>query len=349
MAEISASDLLVLRARVDDMFTNSPQQLGVHTDSTTAQAILDNQTARFNKLDDYRKDNKIEVTWIDSCLLEVADCDDNCDLDEPELSTGAITYEPDLCKKSGFKVNETQLRGNDYNLDDFVVRGVAGALSKLDEWWAQQALSKLKTFAGVNIDPNPLIEYDDVTKSSSFEIPLDPADYTSVYNRLLMLMRNNMVNRMIDPYYVNDGSLWLPFASAQMRHQDAGGQGNLNILNQFDMSFDMLNFAKVGLDEHTFAISKGAVAMKTVNKNAPSLVNLGGSVGQTRYRVSSPTLQGVEYDAYYTLKCVDNEIFHIWRFETNGLIELSPLGCEIDFGGEPVQQTGVLAYAQPTD
>ena len=80
------------------------------------------------------------------------------------------------------------------------------------------------------------------------------------------------------------------------------------------------------------------------------MVELGGKVGQTRYRLKSPNLQGIEYDVVYQLTCKNGEIIHTWRFYLRGFFAQNPKGCPVtvQIGGVPtqVQSTGVLSYTK---
>ena len=343
--EFSASQLLELRMKAENAWTGSALDLSLKKNTEAAKAVLENQTARFSGFDNPDKDNKVKVTFINQCAVSVDDCEDNCSLDEPELSTGMKEYVPDICQKSGFSVDEEKLRTNDYNVEDLIIRGTAEALGKLDEFWSQVLLSKLDTFSGVNAYPAPW-SYNNTLKSTivpsaGFNIQMIP-----------FLLNQMALNNMGDTYFINDGSLFVDFYNAMINQGNLDGKGNANLVQQLKMYFDQINFGKSGVAENLFAINKNAVALKTVNRHKDMPMVLGGKVGQTRYTIKSPNLPGVKYDAYYELTCksVDGKdhIFHTWRFVTNGLIALNPESCPIEvyIEGVPttVQQTGVLAY-----
>ena len=346
--EFTPSQLMELRLKAETSWTGTAFELSKTKNVEAAKAVLENQTARFSGFDDPDKDRKVKVMWINSCGTEVEDCEDNCALDEQELSTAMKEYEPDLCKKTGFAIDEEKLRTNEYNMEELIVAGTTDQLGKLDEWLAQTTLAKLKTFAGVNTYPAPWT-YDNPNKTT--HIPNADWGLKAIPHILNQMTLNNMG----DTYFLNNGSLFIDFYNAMINEGNLDGKGNATIIKQLKMYFDQINFGKAGLTDDLFAINKNAVALKTVNRHHDVPRVIGGKVGQTRYTIKSPNLAGVKYDAYYELTCKTvggkDHLFHTWRFVVNGLVALNPTGCPItvSIGGIPttVSQTGVLSYSNP--
>lgn len=345
--DFSASQLLAIKLKAEQMWKDSRYEADFAPNAEAAKAVLQNQTAQFRELQNPEKDTQVVVTFINSCAIVAEDCTSNCDLTEDELESGSKTYEMDLCKKSGFSVDAEKLRTNTYELNEIAARGMASAIKVLDEWWAQQVLAKMKSFAGVNVAPAPFT-YDNVNKTT--DVPA--ADYN--VKLIANFLQQAMLNKMGNPYFVDNGSLYLEWLNAQLDQGNLDGRGDLNRIKQLKMYFDQFNFAAAGLDEDTFMISPGAIAFKTKTRNPNTPVVIGGSVQQTRYTVPSIALPGVRYDVYYTLKCTTvngkAHIFHSWRLETNGGIWLNPEGCPvtIQVEGAPVtvSPTGVISYSK---
>lgn len=345
--EFSPSALLQIRMKAEQMWSDSAYEASLTPHAEAAVAVLNNQTARFTPLQDRNKDHKIGVTWVDVCGVEVDDCVSNCDLEEPELETKIEEYEPDTCKKVGFSIDAEKLRTNDYGIDELTGRGFASRIRALDEFWATQTLAKLKEFAGYNAYPAPFT-YDPTDRTT--EVPAANYNVKIVANMLQQAMLNHMGN----PYFIDNGTLYLEWMNAQLDAGNAEGKGNQNRINQLRMYFDQFNFAKAGLDEDTFMVAPSAIAFQTKNRNPDAPTVMGGKIQQTLFTVPSISLPGVRYDAYYTLDCKTVEgkahYMHTWRFETNGGIWLNPNGCPVTLTveGEPVEvtPTGILSYTQ---
>ena len=118
--EFTPSQLMELRLKAETSWTGTAFELSKTKNVEAAKAVLENQTAKFSGFDDPDKDRKVKVMWINSCGTEVEDCEDNCALDEQELSTAAKEYEPDLCKKTGFSIDEEKLRTNEYGMEELI-------------------------------------------------------------------------------------------------------------------------------------------------------------------------------------------------------------------------------------
>lgn len=335
---LTATQLLALNVKAEQMWKDSALALSTTAQTETAKAILKNQTANFRVFENANLDQKVAVTFLSMCNLETEACETNCDIDELEPSSGVKEYTPDICQKVGFKINEKILRSNQYQFEELFAKFSAESIDKLDSFWSVQALAKLKSFAGANAFPTPYT-YDAVNKTTN----VPSADYGT--KLIPKLIQQTMLNQMGDSYFIDNGSLWEAFFMAEMNSQNLDGKGQANLVKQLNVSFDQFNFLKAGLSEDTFAISKGAVAMKTTNKfsDTPRVLT---AEGQTRYTIKSRNLEGVKYDVIHQVKCVGDDIFHTFRFITNGGIWLNPETCPIDVGGTQVAQTGVLSYSK---
>lgn len=339
--DFSPSALLAIKLKAEQMWTDSRLSADFKANADAAKAVLDNQTATFRELDNPEKDNQIVVNFLNPCAIVAQDCESNCDLTEAEMESGAKTYALDLCKKAGFGVDAETTRTNTYSVEEESARGLAAALKALDEYWAQQVLVKLKAFAGVNVAPAPW-----TWAANTTSVPA--ADYN--VGMVANLINQAILNKMPSAYYIDNGGLYVPWLNAQLAAGNLDGKGDAARIAAIKLYFDQWNFAPAGLTEDTFAVSPGAVAMKTKTRNPDTPTLIGGSVQQTRYTVASPTLPGVKYDVYYTLNCITKNgkarIFHTWRVETNGGIFLNPEGCPVTISSVTYTPTGVLSYTK---
>jgi len=347
MADITKTVLLRLNAKAEEIWGTETSLANSQKPQTEAvKAILANQTATFQNFDNWTKDRKLGISWIDPCGAVVRDCTpvaDSCEIEEDELSTDMVEVEPNVCKEIGFSINEDKLRTNEYDLETFYEAGMRTRIDALDEYLSTHVLAGLKANAGTNVDPQPYT-WDNVAKTT--KVP------AASYNVGLIpdMINDALMNKMGGVYFIDNGSLWKDFYLAQINAGNADGKGNQTLTQQVRMYFDQFNFGRAGLSESTFMIANSAVALKTTNKFAPTIREIGGDVQQTRYRMASRNLPGVEYDVVYKLTCVDGEIKHTWRIFLRGFFAANPKGCpqSILIGGTPtiVQSTGVLSYTK---
>ena len=312
--------------------------------SDAAQAVLENQTVQFEELNDRDKDRKIKVHWIVDCEDTVKDCTPSCTLDMPEASTDVQEYEPNFCFEDGFKVNETDLRTSIFTVEETIARKLNGVLKRLDEKLSRTVLTSLKGFAGDNTNPSPYT-YDRPNKTTI--IPDAKFNASMVAN----LIQQSMLNQLVNPYYINDGTLFVEWLNKQFEAGNLDGAGNAQRVQALKMYYDQMNFAKAGVTDNLFAIDASAVALKTVNKFNDEIREM-PHINQTRYTVDSLSLPGVKYDLTYQMNCDltggrEND-YHQFRVRANGLVALNPAGCPVVTGtGETAQtfnRTGVLAF-----
>ena len=225
--------------------------------------------------------------------------------------------------------------------------GLNASIKALDEFWAKQLLVKLKTFTGVNVAPQPF------TFDAGLKTTLVPE---ANYNLKLLAnwIQQAKLNRIANPYFIDNGSLFLEMLNAKFQAGNADGAGDASRLAQLSKLLydDQFNFAAAGLTEDTFLIGRNAVAFQTINKVKDQPTVIGGKVQVTTYTVKSLVLPNVKYDVEYTVVCKvvngKRTYVHTWRLTTNGLIELNPQGCPVVFGGQTVTPTGVLSYTKQT-
>lgn len=341
--DFTATQLLKIKLKAEQMWKNSQLNNSLAANAEAAKAVLENQTARITELQNPDKDREVTINWINPCAMEAADCESNCDIDEAELETDGKDYALDLCKKTGFNVDREKIRTNSYEREEIVAAGMMRALTVLDEWWAGQALTKLKAFAGVNVAPAPWT-YNDGT--STTEVPA--ADWT--LDMIANFLYQTQLNKMPGSYYINDGNLWVQWMNAQLQSGNLDGKGDAARIAAIKMYFDSFNFAKAGITENLFAVAPGAVAMVTKARNPDTPTLVGGTIQQNRFTINSQLLPGVKYDVYQSLKCVtvngkshDTDQF---RIETNGGIFLNPEGCDVTIGEDTFTPTGVISYTK---
>ena len=336
--DFSASVLLEINLKASEMWADGAQRR-MEANTVAAQAVKENQTARFEILKDPKKDREVKVTWLKTCGAVDEACDTNCDIQEDEIESDGQEYGFDICRKVGFSIDEEKFRTNNYSPEEAASEALADRLSILDEFWNRQILLKLSDFAGANAYPAPWTYAAGTTTIPSAEYNL---------KMVAALVKQAKQNKLKNAYYIEDGTLWIPKYNAGIDGANGEGKGDAQRAAILNMYHDLTGFGESGLTENLFAIDKSAIAFETKNRHTaiPRVIN--SKVGQTLYTVASPTIPGVVYDVYYVITCktVGNETHyvHTWRIETRGGIWLNPESCPITVGGSEVTRTGVLSY-----
>lgn len=307
---------------------------------------LNNQTARFSQLDNPAKDNTVSLTWMKSCNIEDTAFDratDTCEISAPEMQSDAKEYEMTLLRKVGFKVDLGKVRTNIYDAEEEIALGFATCDKELSEYWAKQLLVFLNANKGPNIPAirgvvAPFTWNDGTTETN---IPAGSFNIGIVAN----LIKQQLLNKVKSGWFVNDGTLFEAWTNAMLNTGNLDGKGDDMRLKQIKMGFDMWNFAAAGLTNNMFLVDRNAVAMKTYTRYSSTPQVLGGKINQTRYKMASNILPGVEYDVIHQLSCVGGSDFHTFQVMTQGGIWLNPESCPQTIGEETYTANGIYAYS----
>lgn len=341
--DFTSSALMDVVLKAEEMWSDGAQARVYKSNSETARAVLENQSARFQELDDKEHDRKVRVNWINPCAITDEACDTNCDIVEDELESAVKEYEYDMCRKTGFSIDREKLRTSIYTRDELAAQGTAKAIKTLDEYWSAQLLLKLKAFSGINVAPSPYT-WDDAGLTTN--IPAGSYNL-KMYSQL---MKQTLLNQMSSAYFVEKGDLYVPFMDARLEAANAEGKGDANRVSEWDIYFDLFNFIKAGITEDMFAIDRSAIAFKTYNRYPDTPLEIGGKVAQTHYSVASQILPGVRYGVIYEVTCKTTggktRIVDSWRFITEGGIWLNPEACPVTIGETTYTPTGVLSFTQ---
>lgn len=326
----TCSELLRIQARAQQHFSDDVRRADITPFSVAAQAILENQTARFEPLQNPEKDREMTLIWTQSCDLTAEDCTTQCEIGGTQAGSTCQNVSLDICKEVNFSVPEMLFRTNMLNKEEVSARQLAEALKALDEYWASQVVAHLVANAGVNALATPYPYSGGVTT-------IPPANWTA--NLMGYLAMAMAVNKMSNMFMLSGQNLYISEFNAMKESGNADGKGNAAKMATFKKYFDLFNIdGQVGTPT-TFLVNPNSVAFvtKTYYGSVPTTY-AGNNINQQRYSVPSPSLPGVSYDVFYGITCSGNEIFHSWKVMTKGGLFLNPLGCDTG-------RTGILQFA----
>lgn len=343
MPAFSTAKLSTLQLKAETIWSDSQQNASYVAEVAGLQAIRANQTATITPLADKDKNYQVRINWLDKTNIVATDlgtnAGNNCDLDEPLMDAAGKAYKLDTFLKSGFSVNEDQMKDGIYNTDEAIAGGLLAAMKALDEKVCAKMMAKADSYAGMNRYLGPYTQ-------TGGQTMVPAANYNAPF--FAYLAQASILNRMRNSFLIDNGSLFQAKTIADASAANLDGKGTANLFASKQIYFDLFNMAAAGLTTDTLMINRGALAFAFRTKFQMVPRELAGKVNQTRYCVESPNLPGVMYDAYYTMKCVVNadatsdrygedEIVHVWRFVFRGALFLNPEGVGTG-------NTGVLAF-----
>lgn len=338
MPKFTTAVLANVQLKAERMWRDNQNAASYTTEVAGLTAIRENQTAVITPLQDSDKKYVVSINWIDASMIAARKLNEdnagnNCDLDGVELDAKAKPLALDSFYGTDFKVNEDQLRDKIYGTDEVVSMGIMAALRALDEKVAVVSMAKADSYAGIN-------QYVGTYSQSNGQTQVPQAAYTPAF--FAYLQQAAILNKMRSSYIIDNGTLFQQQVIANANAANGEGKGAAALLGSLKVYTDMFNMASAGLTTDNLMIRRGALAFASKSKYSETPIEYGGEVNQTRYSVASPSLPGVRYDVYYTIKCTvvpggEDEIVHIWRFVSRFGLFLNPEGLATG-------NTGVLAF-----
>lgn len=339
--DFSASQLLRIQTKADQLWSQNRNRADYLARVEVLNALRARQTAQMAALQDPMKTNTVRLMWLHGCGITDGAVSDDCSISGTELSSNYEDYEIDIFRQASFSIKEWEMRTEEFNMEEKIAVGLLRADKALSEYLAQQCVSKLIAFAGVNSYTTPIGAAAWTNSSAAIggytEIPADQWD-TKLLNRLNVAANKN---KFFAPYLVSGEALeYITTEAVQDRGND-NGSGDFVRVSGWDINVDYNNVDAVGSPLfYTFMVDTGAVAIVNKNYN-PVTPAVYQNPYRTHYQYASQNVPGLVYDAFYTQSCTSNEVTHSWKLKLNAGIYLNPTGCT-------ETNTGVLAFVRPT-
>ena len=335
--DFSSSKIAEIQLKADAMWKDSQLQNQYKAEVGTVLAIQKEQTASIKPIDDGKTNYDVSINWIDTCAIEEADCEPNCDIDAPESETKKQNLTLVQCKEVKFAVDEDELRSSIFSQEEVFAQQMLAASQKLDEAISKQAVLFLAANDSTNQLSSPY-----PTAGNTTTIP------AAEYNRKLIayFIKAGIINRMRNSYMIDGGELFIDYQNALFDSGNGEGKGDADRYNAVRMYWDLFGFAAAGITQDDFLINKASVAFaskaKYLGNTTANPLYYGGDVNQWRFSWNSKNIPGVVYDAYKTMKCVlkngQDHIVHVMKLQAKFDYFLNPTNCD--------GSTGILSFTK---
>lgn len=319
--------LVNLQLAMDAVWADSAKQKDYIANVEAARAVRENQTVRIAELENPTKDKTVTVFWPEFCSPTTTACTDDCSPGGTKPGTSCIDYELSMCREVKFSIDEKNYRTLAVNFEEALAVSFLSNMQALDEWLAQQFISKLHTGKGVN-------QYTGGGKATvnGFETEIGSAYWNSTLISYFKLVAKR--NKFNAPYFVSGTNLFEAYDNAQMNSGNADGKGSKAMFDQFKFYFDIFNVGDVVGEEVTFMVNKNALAFHNkayynwspADAMAQNWGGVGSNVG-LKYAIESKNLPGVKYDVTHKTSCTSDVITHDFAVKFTGDIFRNPVGC----------------------
>lgn len=335
-----------VRASAINADTQIKKALIAHAEA--AKVLRANQTMNFKILEDKNKDWTMRVEWLDLCGGAVRNCTPKCTITGSGFDSLNQDYTLDLCKEAvPASIGAEVFRTNELNQVEVIAQKIQQQKRLLDEWVAQQVISKLKAFAGVNYYTNGFTYANNTTyiPDASWNVKL------ATYMQLVA-----MYNEMPAAYKLSNEQFFYPYNDSLIDNANNTGAGDgirAKLLGQ-DLYFDIFNFTAAGVTEDIFVVEPGAVVMASKSRfETTPYYEDGTTAPQWRWTEMSDNIPGMEYEFYSQKSCrtvsgsttQEEIVTNIQGMVRMGIYN-NPLGCTVTRNGVTGQTTGVISLSK---
>jgi hypothetical protein len=315
----------------DAMWSNEMVNADYIADVENVRAIIAEQNAKTELINRGDKDREVRVHWLNMCEETTAAVGDNdCAPNGTELGSDHKDYAIGVTRKFDFKVDELELRSNDYNFEDLVAKGILKADRALSNYVATTLQTKLETFKGENSVDEGLTGTGQVDGDETYISASDWNERLFAY-----FYRIAIQNRLTNPFLLSGSNMFEDKFISLLSEQNSNGKGSANLFRVMRTYFDLFNVDTANSpDLKTYMINRGAIAF--VNRHyydaRPTRY-----FDDERFSLASRNIPGLTYDVFYRNACSGSTVLHNWSFRVKFDFFLNPLGCD-------ATRTGVLSF-----
>lgn len=324
---------LAIRARASELRFDDRINLQYIPQIESMKAIMQNETTKVTAVENPKKDDVVEVEWINACGLETRECD-YCNFDGTQLSTNIEQYSLDLCREVAFEVPESVARTNDFNHAEFVAKGFLAADKLLNEWFNQQILTELNAAKGVNVLAPGTNRGCIVGSETYITAPYWNAALFAYFQRVAER------NRFGSPYLVSGSNLHEAFLIADYNKGNADGKGEQAMFGSMKIYFDEHNIDTL-FDPilYTFMINRGSIALANKARYEGYTVNSPKEYRSELRHAMTSQFSNLKYDVHYTDECdSDTDTFvESYKVILRAGVFFNPTGCDDN-------NTGMLSF-----
>lgn len=302
----------------------------------TYQALKDHDTSNLEILQVSEKDYTVRIDWLDGQVTPAQACTDDCDVTGPELGTVSETRTLNNCVETSGSFKYDVFRTNTMSPERVAAELFQKMDRELSQAYCDNALAAIEAHLGANLssqDGGATSFHGWNINANVTEVPSAQMN-TTFFGKSLLEMQLSLYEPS-EVFMLNGTNLYQDwYNSAFQRAGCCENPDAAYFTNGMRKYWDIYNIPT----PDTYFINEGTFALVDKARYSFTPVSYSGNAfGQTRFKMASNILQGVEWDVIQTQKCAADGIsVHykaIGRFDTL----TAPLGANMD-------RTGVTKY-----
>jgi len=328
---LSETILKNAQIKADAIWKDRIQKRDLVANVGVLQTLVENQTAKITPIEG-KKDLTVEISWPNSCDVDDRACH-ACNMITTEGSTNMDEKTLDICRESGFQVNDTDFRNNLFDPEDLIANNYIAADIQLVTYLAGLAVAWLNAAKGINQfvgGQGTIVGNDTFVPAHLWDARL-----------MAYLVQVATVNGFFDPYMISGSQLFQQIWNAEKEYNNADGKGNFAKFGTFKTYFDLFNIDPVNTPQYiTYLVSKGAFALANKARYGPGITQY---MDRHVWSMNSRFVPSLVYDVEYVNACDTGAKtypagqVHQFKLTVNAGMFRNPVGCNEDV-------TGILTF-----
>lgn len=324
--------LAEIQTTLDSLWKEPQHQKAYTPHGETVKAIKENQTATFRELENPDKEREVAVKWADWCD-DTATTDTNADTcttdqcDRPDPKTK--TYALNTFIKDCFEITDEDYQKSVISRDETIALGLLSKQKNIYELFNTKIIAVLEANKGINpLLTNPATGTTYVYDAQkNTDVPANEMTITQFYPYLMQVLTLLRSNNTI---MLDGANFFQARTIAAVENLNDNGKVDAALLSMYPYYNDLLGMVKAGVQQNTYMIDKGAVALANRVKFPVKPVEYNGAgFGFTRYSIPFPLIPGYNLDVQYEQACTDGNITHRWKLKLRAGIFVNPVRCDV--------------------
>jgi hypothetical protein len=330
-----------------DSVWQQPQYQKSYTPRTDSlKAILEQQTAQLQLLEDPNVEYDVRMKWVDHSAITPTSLTQNDDCANPAGSEGTgktATYALDYKKHATFSVEKDQFEKSFLAQDNAVATGQAQAIKSLLEDFNASIPAILNTNRGT-----PVAGYGTgmtgwtVDAAAPKQITIAAANFKAT-DIIPQLMKVKRLARFSDALIMDGGSLFNEYYTGLKTQVNADGKTLSEMYGDIPYRHDLEAFPLASLTDSFFVVDPGTLAVANRAKYPPigsASWTMGAAGSYLRYSVDVniaglPQMmfinqgrlikQGLKMDVQYAIVCSGGKELLTWKFILRAGVFVTPV------------------------
>lgn len=301
MPTLTCAVLTESYVKAEELFADSAKKQDYVANVESANAIIENTTAKLEIITDDKKQRTAKIYWNKFCNSTVSTSAPNfCSFTGTEADADCKSYVIDKVVSKAFTIDEGNYQGSNLDFALVYADNLLKVMKYLDEKVASVGVASLDSFAQPNLFEGGIGCPDG---SGSWIETFINAGYWSP-DIIGYFLQTAKLNKFSSPFLLDGSNLFQHYWKAQMNAKNSNGDGAKTMFDQLKYYSDLFNVDAVS-NKATYMVDRGSVAFASKPYwSAYTATNPKQGAGDLmKYSEPSKNIKGLTYDIYIKETC----------------------------------------------